>query len=83
MTGARFGLKRWVRASPLGLALALGVCLAAGAQPASVPRPVPANRGDPIGALLARQGLADPAANIPMVIGLKLGESAARSRFLK
>ena len=82
MTGVRYAPKRWVRASRLGLALALGACLTAGAQPASVPRPVPANRADPIGALLARQGLAAPSANIPMVIGLKLGESAARSRFM-
>jgi N-acetylmuramoyl-L-alanine amidase len=86
MTGVRFGRKRWARASRLGLALSLGACLTAGAQPVSVPHPVAANRpvpdkADPIGALLARQGLAGPAANIPMVIGLKLGESAARSRF--
>jgi N-acetylmuramoyl-L-alanine amidase len=81
MTGFRLVRKRWVRASPLGLALALGTCLAvAAAQPASVPKPKPANR-DPIGALLARQGLADPAQNVPMVIGLKLGEAPQRSRF--
>jgi N-acetylmuramoyl-L-alanine amidase len=90
MTQVRFGLKRWARASRLGLALSLGACLGAAAQPINVPRPIPANRpvsdkagpdkSDPIGALLARQGLTG-AANIPMVIGLKLGETKELSRF--
>jgi N-acetylmuramoyl-L-alanine amidase len=84
MTQVRFGLKRWAQAACLGLALS-GASLSADAQPAQVPRPVPANRpvsekADPIGALLARQGLTG-AANIPMVIGLKLGETKERSRF--
>jgi N-acetylmuramoyl-L-alanine amidase len=90
MTQVRFGRKRWAHNLRLGLALALGASLTAVAQPVSVPRPVqadraPANRpvpdkADPIGALLARQGLT-ATANVPMVIGLKLGETKERSRF--
>ena len=84
MNGSLFGQTRVGRVSRLGMALTVGACLTAAAQPIPVPRPrpVPALQTDPIGALLAQQGLIDAKANIPMVIGLKLGESAARSRFI-
>src|SRR3954468_20221478 len=94
---ARFGHQRRLgQMAPLGLAMALGASLSAAAQPVSVPLPIPADRtapatkpdrakpdlarSDPIGALLARQGLTGTA-NVPMVIGLKLGETPAKSRF--
>ena len=54
---------------------------AASAQPPAVPaaRTAPAAR-DPIGALLAQQGLGNGPRALPMVIGLTIGENAGRSR---
>ena len=45
------------------------------------PAPSPAVSADPIGALLREQGLAGPAANLPVVIGLTLNENGKNSRF--
>jgi N-acetylmuramoyl-L-alanine amidase len=72
------------------VALILGFVLAGAAfaaTPIPVPKPqLPATRpalaSDPIGALLREQGLAGPAANLPIVIGLKLSESGKNSRFI-
>jgi N-acetylmuramoyl-L-alanine amidase len=53
--------------------------------PVPTPRPAPAQAAAPsdaIGALLAREGLADPKSDPPLVIGLKLGESREKSRFI-
>jgi len=57
---------------------------AAAAQPIPIPAPrdPPVATSDPIGALLAQQALANPQAAQPVVMGLKLGESAGRSRFI-
>jgi len=55
--------------------------LALAAQPAPALR-APSTASDPIGALLAQQEAQSPQKALPMVIGLKLGESAARSRFM-
>jgi N-acetylmuramoyl-L-alanine amidase len=77
-----FAQKHRSRGFRLGIGMAAAVCSVAGAQPSKVPIPAPrpaiVAQADPIGALLAQQGLND---SKPMVIGLKLGESAARSRF--
>ncbi len=62
-------------------ALAAAVTVAS-AQPLPVAaRTAPAAGPDPIGALLAKQGLGNGPRALPMVIGLKIGESAGRSRF--
>jgi len=58
-------------------ALWLVTALAAGMSIASAAP----SRPDPIGALLAKQGLGNGPRALPMVIGLKIGESAGRSRF--
>jgi N-acetylmuramoyl-L-alanine amidase len=66
------------------LVTALAACVsAASAQPLPVPalRTAPA-APDPIGALLAQQGLGNGSRALPMVIGLKIGESAGKSRFM-
>jgi N-acetylmuramoyl-L-alanine amidase len=87
MNGVLSRRKHWARASLLGVALGVGACLAAIAQPARVPVPVPAPRPapaaeiDPFGALLAKQGQPSSKAYLPMAIGLKLTETAAKSRF--
>ena len=68
----------------LGVAL-LGLGRLAAAQPLPVPAPRPAqavSAADPIGALLAQQGLENPQSAIPVVIGLSLAEDAGRSRFV-
>ena len=71
---------RGARAAWLVTALAAAVS-AASAQPPAVPaaRTAPAAR-DPIGALLAQQGLGNGPRALPMVIGLTIGENAGRSR---
>src|ERR1051326_9121401 len=54
------------------------------AAPVPVPKPHPAATAaaaDPLGALLQEQGLIEPAANLPVVIGLKLNETGKNSRF--
>ncbi len=69
----------------LAAALGMGMVFAAVAQPIPVPAPrasAPLASSDPFGALLARQDLANPQPATPLVIGLKLGESAGRSRFV-
>src|SRR5258708_21561422 len=74
-------LARGSRAVWLLTALAAAVT-AASAQPLPVAaRTAPAAAPDPIGALLAKQGLGNGPRALPMVIGLKIGESAGRSRF--
>jgi N-acetylmuramoyl-L-alanine amidase len=70
----------------LGVCLALALGLAAPAEPASSREqpdsPAPATRrADPIGDLLARQVLKGPQSSVPIVIGLKLSETAQRTRF--
>jgi N-acetylmuramoyl-L-alanine amidase len=77
-------LVRWIRrgrAGVLGAALAMTPSLASAAQPAP-PLHAPTAAADPIGALLAQQAAENPQKALPMVIGLKLGESAGRSRFM-
>ena len=86
MNAGQGGVKRWGRSCGFAMALALIASLAAAAQiPIPVPRPQPpaakAERADPFGTLLAREGLAGAKTNIPLVIGLQLGESGGRSRF--
>src|SRR5262249_12281701 len=74
------------------LSLALGVGLAfAAASPPAAPKAAPARPqaqvpnaasvDDPIGALLAQQARSSPHAADPVVIGLALSESEARTRF--
>ena len=77
------------RALTRGACLILGLVLAGtafAATPIPVPKPQPpapspAVSADPIGALLREQGLAGPAANLPVVIGLTLNENGKNSRF--
>src|SRR5687768_15349987 len=70
----------------LGACLVVALGLAASAEPASS-RGAPdspanaASRADPIGDLLARQVLKGPQSSVPIVIGLKLSETAQRTRF--
>ena len=70
----------------LGLCLVLALGLAAPAEPV-FSRETPdsaapaANRADPIGDLLARQVLKAPQSSIPIVIDMKLTETAQRTRF--
>jgi len=64
------------------VALIVSVSVAA-AQP--IPVPAPRNLAaapDPLGALLSQQGLAKGQRALPMVIGLKIGESAGKSRLI-
>jgi N-acetylmuramoyl-L-alanine amidase len=58
--------------------LALFWLVPAWAQPLPVPNP----KSDPIGALIQSQGLDKKRETLPIVIGLKLEERAARSRFV-
>jgi N-acetylmuramoyl-L-alanine amidase len=62
---------RGTRALGFVTALFAGMSVAAAAPSTS----------DPIGALLTKQGLGNGPRALPMVIGLKIGESAGRSRF--
>jgi N-acetylmuramoyl-L-alanine amidase len=78
--------KPWVRACCLALALALGSSQGASAQPSRVPVPVPRpvsatdTSTGTFGSLLAQStGAAKP--YMPMVIGVKLTETAGHSRF--
>ena len=65
------------RSALIAAALVVGVG-SAQAQPLPVPNP----KNDPIGALLQSQGLVKNKEILPVVIGLKLEESAQRSRFV-
>jgi len=70
----------------LGVCLVLALGLAAPAAPVfsrqAPDSPAPAaNRADPIGDLLARQVLKGPRSSLPIVIGMKLSETAQRTRF--
>jgi len=58
----------------LCLALSLGFAWTAAAAPAS-------GRDDPIGKLLAEQVLKGAQSSVPVVIGLKLTETAQQTRF--
>jgi N-acetylmuramoyl-L-alanine amidase len=85
MIGVLSARKAWARASLVGAALAACVCLQASAQPARVPvpspRPASAAETDPFGALLTKQKQTASKPYLPMAIGLKLTETAGRSRF--
>jgi N-acetylmuramoyl-L-alanine amidase len=64
-----------------GLALVCALVLGSGhamAQPVPIPNP----KNDPIGALIQSQGIENKQKNLPVVIGLKLEESAQKSRFV-
>jgi N-acetylmuramoyl-L-alanine amidase len=69
----------------LAICLALGLGLASSAQPVAgregTPSPSASSREDPIGALLAEQVLNVSQSSVPVVIGLKLSETAQRTRF--
>ncbi len=80
-----------VRIRRIYLAVGVGVALAV-ASALSMPQAAPANPAspraqsaspadDPIGALLAQQALLGPQSAYPVVIGLKLSETEARTRF--
>jgi N-acetylmuramoyl-L-alanine amidase len=76
-------LPRGLRAIWLIAALAAAGLSGAAAQPVPVPAPrTPPSASDPLGALLAQQGLATGRTAVPMVIGLKIVEIGGRSRFM-
>jgi N-acetylmuramoyl-L-alanine amidase len=81
---ARFPSKRshgqgWFRSNQAwAFAFVLGALIAVPA----VSAPTSDSAGtDPIGSLIARQGLESPQAAVPVIIGLKLTESPGRARF--
>lgn len=63
------------------LALGLGLVLSAQSADGREAPPAAAPRQDPIGALLAEKVLNGAQSSIPVVIGLKLSETAQRTRF--
>jgi N-acetylmuramoyl-L-alanine amidase len=63
------------------LAVALGLASSAHGRDAPASSTGAASREDPIGALLAEQALKGPQSSIPVVIGLRLSETAQRTRF--